>query len=81
MLRLVTYKLKFMRVNGGDPDQTPLIAVSALGLHFWPTSEIWTQGSYWLGINIISARDPDSTLLTATSALGLHCLPTSKIGL
>ena len=40
--------MTFLHTNCGDPDQTPITAASALGLHRLPTSKQWSLCWYWL---------------------------------
>ena len=52
-LILVRCMLIFLQENCGDPYQTPLIVVSALGLHCFPTSKNLTLDLYWLGKGLL----------------------------
>ena len=63
-----------------DPDQTPLIVASALGLHYY--IQEMDSGLILVRYKLIFLQenygDPDQTSLTVASALGLHNLPTAK---
>ena len=64
-----------------DPDQTPLIVASALGLHYYiqEMDSVLILVRYKLIFLQENCGDPDQTSLTVASALGLHNLP--KVGL
>ena len=82
MLILVRYKLTFLQANCGDPNQTLLIAASALGLYCFPTSKKMDSWLILVRYKLIFLQanygDPNQTPLIAASALGLHCFSTSK---
>ena len=63
-----------------DPDQTPLIVASALGLHCY--IQEMNSGLILVRYKLIflqeNCRDPNHTSLTVASALGVHNLPTTK---
>ena len=67
-----------------DPNQTPLIVASALGLHYYiqEMNSGLIFGLIFVRYKLIflqeNCGDPDQTLLTVASALSLHNLPTAK---
>ena len=63
-----------------DPDQTPLIVASALGLHYY--IQEMDSGLILVRYKLLflqeNCGDPDQTSLTMASTLGLHNLPRAK---
>ena len=53
-----------MQANSGDPDQTPHSVASDLGLHYLPTSQKRTQGSYRLKMQLFCLYQSCKNLLS-----------------
>ena len=73
-------KLMFLQANCEDPDQTPLIVASALGLLYYVQKLNSRLIFVRYVLNFLQAKygNPDQALLTVASTLGLQYLPMSK---